>query len=378
MDSLGKVEGRDLGVSPDTVRRSRRRLPPQMTRSVHSELRQLFFDTPLNSLLTAVTAISICAFAFAAVRWAFVTSVWTGHSPAACSGAQGACWAVISGNWRGILFGNYPFDQQWRSGVALAVFGAALILTIIVNVKNVRLTFSVWVASLVVFILMMQGGVLGLQTVESDRWGGIPITIFVFLCSATLGFPLAILMAVGRTGRLFSARAVSVFIIEAIRPVPLIAVLFCTDLLLPMALPQVLNPGKLGRVIISMAFFYACYQAEVIRAGLQAVSHGQIEAARALGLGQRQIVRLVTLPQALRLTVPSTVNLLVVALKDTSLIVTVGLFDFAATASAAFSGNAWRAYSNEVYVVVAIVYLFMTLTLTWLGHTYERKLAANA
>ncbi|MBS0221795.1 MAG: amino acid ABC transporter permease [Proteobacteria bacterium] len=374
METLGKVAALPAAVGTQPHKRPR----PRVIRSLQTQVRRVLFDTPLNAVVTVLTATAIAIVGFYVVRWAFLDSAWVASSPAGCAKAQGACWAVIVKNWQGILFGNYPAEQRWRPEVMLGVFGAALVFTIAVNVRNFRLTLGVWLVSLVVFVLLMRGGVFGLQTIESDRWGGIPITIFVFLCSVTLGFPLAIVLAVARTGRLVSARTISVFLIEVLRPVPLIAVLFCTDLLLPMALPNALDPGKLGRVIICMGVFYACYQAEVIRAGLQAIPHGQIEASRALGLGPLQIIRLVTLPQALRLTVPATVNLLVVALKDTSLIVTVGLFDFAATATAAFSGNEWRPFSNEVYIVVALVYLLMTLTLTWLGHSLERRLAKNA
>lgn len=362
--------------APPSAAVSHRRPPPPAAKAWVAPLRGLL-GSPRDTLLTLLTLAALGLAVPEVLRWGLFDSVWVAGSAEVCKAAKGACWAVIENRWRLIFFGIYPVAQQWRPLLALGAIAAASAVTLGIGPKRPRLVGALWVGTLAAFIVLMGGGVAGLPAVVSDDWGGVPVTIFVFLCSVILGFPIAIALAIARTGRLVSGRIVSTALIEVIRPLPLITVLFCADLVLPMALPEVLNPGKLGRVILSMGVFYACYQAEIIRGGFRAVPRGHLEAAKALGLKASQTMWLIILPQALRATIPATVNLLVVALKDTSLIVIIGVFDFLAGANASFSGNEWQPYFDEVYIVVAIVYLAMTLTLTQLGRACERALPQN-
>jgi general L-amino acid transport system permease protein len=163
--------------------------------------------------------------------------------------------------------------------------------------------------------------------------------------------------------------------IEVVRGVPLLTILFCAAVVAPLALPDVISPITINRVILAMALFYACYQAEVIRGGMRAIRATEIEGAQALGLKPVQVTALIVLPQAIRFTIPATVNLVVVAFKDTSLVVIVGLFDFLASANTAIASDAWAPFFAEIYLVVALVFLIITNGLTWLGRLAERKLA---
>jgi general L-amino acid transport system permease protein len=219
----------------------------------------------------------------------------------------------------------------------------------------------------------MGGGAFGLKRVPTDEWGGLPLSIFVFLGTVLLGFPLAVLLAFGRASRLPAIRVVCTAAIEIVRAMPILTILFCAAIVIPLMLPGWLNPGKLYRIIAAMAFFYACYQAEIIRGGLQGVPPGQMDAALSLGLTPLRAKLLVALPQALRYTIPATINQIVVALKDTSVLLIVGLFDFLASANTAISKDEWVRYFPELYMVVAAAFLVMTSVLAGL----ERRFAGS-
>ena len=208
----------------------------------------------------------------------------------------------------------------------------------------------------------------------ADDWGGLPLSIFVFIATVLLGFPFAIVLALGRGSRLPALRIACTGAIEIVRAMPILTILFCAAIVIPLMLPGLLNPGKIYRVIVAMAFFYACFQAEIIRGGLQGVPPGQVEAAMSLGMTPLQTKILVELPQALRYTVPATINQIVVALKDTSMLLVVGLFDFLASANTAISKDEWARYFVELYLFVAIVFLVLTSAVAGL----ERRFVGDA
>jgi general L-amino acid transport system permease protein len=219
----------------------------------------------------------------------------------------------------------------------------------------------------------MRGGILGLAPVPTDTWGGLPLSIFVFIATVLAGFPLAIALALGRGSRLPAVRVVCTGAIEIVRALPILTILFCAAIVLPLALPGWLDPGKIWRVIAALAFFYACFQAEIIRGGLQGVPEGQRLAAISLGMTRLQARWLIELPQALRYTVPATINQIVVALKDTSMLLVVGLFDFLASANTAISKDDWARYFAELYLFVAVVFLVLTSVLSLLESRFVRS-----
>ena len=154
------------------------------------------------------------------------------------------------------------------------------------------------------------------------------------------------------------------------RALPILTILFCAAIVVPLMLPDWLNPGKMYRVVLAMAFFYACFQAEIIRGGLQGVPSGQVHAALSLGMTPLQTKVLIELPQALRYTVPATINQVVVALKDTSMLLVVGIFDFMASANTAISKDEWARYFAELYLFVAAVFLVLTTVLAGLERRF--------
>jgi general L-amino acid transport system permease protein len=344
--------------------------PPRI--GLIGRLRSRLFATPVDVALVIVL-VALGAYAVPKIlQWAVVDSVVDADTPGACAAAAGACWAVIHHHARVILFGLYPYAEQWRAGLALVVVALALAATFALGAARLRWVVSLWIATALVFIVLLAGGVFGLKAVPTDAWGGLPLSIFVFIATVLLGFPLAILLALGRGSRLPAVRIVCTGAIEIVRALPILTILFCAAIVIPLMLPDWLNPGKIYRVILAMAFFYACFQAEIIRGGLQGVPRGQVDAALSLGMTPLQTRVLIELPQALRYTVPATINQVVVALKDTSMLLVVGIFDFLASANTAISKDEWARYFVELYLFVAAVFLVLTSVLAALERRFVR------
>jgi general L-amino acid transport system permease protein len=350
-----------------------KRPPPRGRAGLLGWLRIHVIATRVDALL-AVALVGLAVYALPRLfRWAILDSVFLSDTPSVCRDALGACWAIISSHARVMFFGLYPFDEQWRAVCALTAVLGALVATFVVGPLRLRPIACIWIATALVFVGFMGGGLPGLAPVSSDKWSGLPLTIFVFLGTVVLGFPVAIALALGRAGSLPAIRLFCTLVIEIVRSVPLLTILFCAAVVAPLLVPGWFNPTKTYRVILAMALFYACYQAEVVRGGLQGVPKGQSEAALSLGLTRGKTVMLVLLPQALRITIPATINLVVVALKDTSMIVVVGLFDFLASANTSISSDAWAPFFGEVYLVVAGTFLALTSALAALGRRADRR-----
>ncbi len=323
-------------------------------------------DLVLAAILVIFAAWTLPRF----VRWAFLDSVVAADTPGVCAAAAGACWAVVTAHARTIVFGLYPYGEQWRAGIALFIVALALATTFVLGVSRLRYVVALWIGAATVFIVLMAGGIFGLARVPTDAWGGLPLSIFVFIATVLIGFPLAIVLALGRGSHLPAVRAVCTAAIELVRAVPILTILFCAAVVLPLMLPSWLTPDKMFRVVLAMAFFYACFQAEIVRGGLQGVPVGQVHAALSLGLTPMQTKMLVELPQALRYTVPATINQIVVALKDTSMLLVVGLFDFMASANTAITKDEWSRYFAELYLFVAAVFLVLTTVVSRLERRF--------
>jgi general L-amino acid transport system permease protein len=344
------------------------RAPPQG--GIGGWLRSHVVATRVDVVLAIALLAMAAYFAPRLVRWAVVDSVVAADTPKACAAGAGACWAVVRYHLRVILFGLYPYEEQWRAALALVAVALALAATFMLGARRLGRVVATWISAAAIFVLLMNGGVLGLEYVSADQWGGLPLSLFVFMASVLLGFPLAILLALGRGSSLPAIRLVCTAAIEVIRALPILTILFCAAVVVPLMLPGWLTPGKIHRVILAMAFFYACFQAEIVRGGLQGVSPGQRHAALSLGLTPLQSKWRIELPQALRYTIPATINQVVVALKDTSMLLVVGLFDFMASANTAISKDEWARYFAELYVFVAAVFLALTSVLAGLERRF--------
>jgi general L-amino acid transport system permease protein len=231
---------------------------------------------------------------------------------------------------------------------------------------------------------MLLGGAFigsdGLPIVDTSNWGGVLVTLLIAAVGIVFSLPLGIALALGRRSRLPIIRMISVVFIEFVRGVPLITVLFMANTMLPLFVPQEWSPDRLLRPLIGVALFAAAYMAEVVRGGLQAISKGQYEGADSLGLNYGQKMRLIILPQALRIVIPGIVNTFIGLFKDTTLVTIVGIFDFMKTIEASMIDSAWATPTTRAtgYAFAAIFYFVCCWGMSRYSVGVERKLAAGA
>ncbi|PLK48852.1 amino acid ABC transporter permease [Uliginosibacterium sp. TH139] len=306
------------------------------------------------------------------LSWGLVHAIWSSDLEA-CRAARGtgACWGVIVEKHRLLLFGRYPFEEQWRPLLAtlliIAVLGAACWRQLW------QLRFAALAGLILLLaVALMRGDIGGLSPVPTKLWGGLPLTLLVSLGGTLLAFPLAVLLALGRRSSLPLLRSLCVTYIELIRGVPLISLLFMAAFLFPLLLPTAWRLDILPRVIVSIAAFAAAYLAEVIRGGLQAIPAGQLLAARALGMRTWQALLWIVLPQALRKALPALVNSFVGIFKDSSLISIVSLHELTGALSLALGGDAdWRSFYLEGYLFIAFIYWAFCFALSRVGKRLE-------
>ena len=216
----------------------------------------------------------------------------------------------------------------------------------------------------------------GLTEVETDRWGGLLVTMVIAVTGIAASLPIGIALALGRRSKMPIVRLVSVIFIEFWRGVPLITVLFMSSVMLPLFLPENVDFDKLLRALIGVALFSAAYMAEVVRGGLQAIPRGQYEGAMALGLRFWQMMRMIILPQALTLVIPGIVNTFIGLFKDTTLVLIIGLFDFLGTIQASFTDPTWASPVQTMtgYIFACFVYFCFCYGMSQYSTYMERRL----
>jgi len=363
-----------------------RERPPAGTVGPVAWARQNLFGSWLSTAVTLALGYLLIRWCTEFISWAVIHAVWSvpetasgQPNPAACQAAQGtgACWAVIGEKYRFILFGRYPFDQQWRPAICIALFLGLYAASAMRRFWRRELIY-IWIVTLTLIGLLMWGGFAGLPYVPQDEWGGLPITLMLATFGLAFAFPLAVLVALGRrTKSLPAIKTLSIVYVELIRGVPLISLLFMASVMIPLFLPEGVNFDKLLRAQIAIILFAGAYLAEVVRAGLQALPRGQYEAADALGLTYWQKTRMIILPQALRLVIPPLVNTFIGFFKDTSLVLIIGIFDLLTSGKVAISEPIWSAYSTEVYLVIALIYFLFCYAMSSYSRGLERRLAGD-
>jgi general L-amino acid transport system permease protein len=286
----------------------------------------------------------------------------------------GACWGVVAEKNRLIIFGRYPFEEQWRPLVATLLM-LGLLLASCVRAFWKPWLGLLWLAVLAIFFATMFGGVLGLSRVETDRWGGLPLTILLAALSIAMAFPIALLVALGRRSGMPAIRSACTVYVELIRGVPLISVLFMASFMFPLFMPQGFSIDVLIRVLVGITVFAAAYMAEVIRGGLQAIPKGQVEAAATLGLSYWQTQRKVVLPQALALVVPGIMNGFISTFKDTSLVTIVSLYELTGAMGLALNSDVdWRPFKIEAYLFIASIYFIFCYSMSRYSRWVEQQL----
>jgi general L-amino acid transport system permease protein len=335
-------------------------------------IRTNLFKGWFNSILTLITVYILWVIIPPLIRWAFIDSLWF-STGAECKQIDGACWSIIPANIRFIIFGFYPYDQQWRPLVAMALLIALLFYSRNRDHWKKPLVYA-WILGLFLMGLLMKGGLFGLTTVESTQWGGLPLTLLLSIFGLTAAYPLGIVLALGRRSKMPAVKTLSIMYIELIRGVPLISLLFMSSVVFPLFLPEGVNINNIIRAQVAIILFTAAYIAEVVRGGLQAIPIGQYEAAESLGLNYYLTMRLIVLPQALKIVIPPSVQQLISAFKDTSLVVIIALFDVLKTTQTILSDPQWMGFSAEAYIFVASIYFLCCFFMSNYSRRLEREL----
>jgi general L-amino acid transport system permease protein len=350
------------------------RPPPRSAAGPVRWLLANLFDGWRNALATLVV-LGVLAWCLPPLLdWAVLNAVFVPDS-AACRAAvgRGACWGVVAEKYRLILFGRYPYAEQWRPLVASAMLITLLAISCYRHFWR-RWLLVAWVVVLSAGFALMSGGVPGLAPVETARWGGLPLTLLLSTVSLVLASPLAIAVALGRQSKMPAIRTICVTYIELIRGVPLISVLFMASFLFPLFMPQGTTIDVLLRVLAGMTLFGAAYLAEAVRGGLQALPKGQVEASQSLGLSSWQTTRKIVLPQALRLVVPAIMNSFIGGFKDTSLVTIVSLYELTGALQLALGDAQWRKFFLEGQLFVAALYFIFCFSMSRYSRWVERHL----
>ncbi|RCL78695.1 MAG: amino acid ABC transporter permease [SAR116 cluster bacterium] len=352
--------------------------PPPGTTGALGWIRNNFFSSITNTILTILFAYLVYLLVAGAGDWMVLSAVFDADSRTACRAIDdGACWAVITRRIGQFVYGFYPDAERWRPNLAflLLFVAAAPLLYPDLPGRKYLLWFSL-IYPVVAFFLIV-GGIFGLPVVETSTFGGFMLTMIVGITGITASLPLGILLALGRQSNLLSVRVISVSFIEFMRGVPLITLLFVASTMLNYFLPPGTDFNLLVRVLIMVTFFAAAYIAEVIRGGIQAIPNGQYEAADALALSYWQKTRLVTLPQALKISIPGIMNTFIGLYKDTTLVVVIGLLDPLGIGRASLADSNWNGLSTEAYLFVALFFFVSCFIMSRYSLWLERRLARS-
>ena len=380
-------------------------------------VRTNLMSTWYNALLTAVVLALLVFFLKIALVWVFLD----------------ADWDAVRSNLKLFLVGQYPVEEMWRVGVGILMFTLLLgvswgvwggvlrtfgRVTVIGLVALAFFPFSLgelsvegrlwilanpgmvgvgylmaraplirprrvvmaWVAAFFLVIVLLRGieGVSALPEVSTTLWGGLLLTFLLAIVGIVASFPLGVLLALGRRSNLPAVKSLSVLFIELVRGVPLITLLFMTQIILPLFLPEGLRLDRVLRALLAITLFSSAYMAENVRGGFQAVPAGQIEAGKALGLSGPHVMAFIILPQALRAVIPAIVGQFISLFKDTSLVVIVGLLDIVGIGKSIVLGNvAWIGSQREVYVFIAAVFWVFTYSMSYASQKLEEALGVG-
>jgi His/Glu/Gln/Arg/opine family amino acid ABC transporter permease subunit len=195
-------------------------------------------------------------------------------------------------------------------------------------------------------------------------------TLRLAIPAIVLGFLLGIFIGLARLASTPWIRVPATVYVEFFRGVPLVMVIFWMWFIIPQLLRIPLP--EYGVALTAFVIFEAAYFGEIVRAGVQSVSGGQVEAARALGLTGAQGMAYVILPQALRNMVPALVTQMIVLFKDTSLASIIGYVDLTKAAQIV---NNREIKPFELYLFIAVVYWICTYSMSRLARRMERRLS---
>lgn len=390
-------------------------LPPPTERfSLLGWLRKNLFGSWLDALLTVFSLIFIYFVVTRFVNW----------------GLNSAQWEVIPVNLRLFMVGQYPIDEVWRIwlaidllvflvGISWAVWikrisgwvgifllSLPILLALLDFVLRVRINLlllsaaglagwavgqwqpklmrriavNAWIWVFPLFIVLVRGlfdDNSVLPAVPSNFWGGLLLTFLLTVVGIVFSFPLGVLLALGRRSNMPVVRWICIGLIEVVRGVPLITILFMAQFMLPLFLPGGMTVDRVLRAMVGVTLFSAAYLAENVRGGLQAIPNGQYEAAYALGLNGFQTMSRIILPQALRAVIPILVGQFISLFKDTSLVAIVGLFDLLGVADLVLAQPKFLGRQLEVYFFISLIYFVFSYGMSYVSQRLEKSLGVG-
>ena len=397
--------------------------PPAGQSGIMLWLRTNLFSSWINTLMTLVSIYLLYLIIPPLLNWAVLDAVINAASRAECRAIDnGACWAFIANRINILTYGFYPNESQWRVNLSFVLMIAALVPVLFDNIpfRKAGLIYSclfpliaLWlligdqaanlIPGTISFIVNLIPNILNLlfeavfgvedlfptlhlpnifdkneyallSWVGTDEFGGMMLNTIIGVTGITFSLPYGIALALGRQSHLPIVRTISVCFIEFIRGVPLITLLFVASTMLNYFLPPGTTFDLLLRVLIMVTLFASGYIAEVVRGGLQSIPNGQYEAANSMGLKYWQSMRLVVLPQALKVSIPGIVNTFIGLFKDTTLVLIIGLLDVLGIGRSSLADTKWNGLSNEVYISIAIFFFIACFGMSRYSIYLEGKL----
>lgn len=336
-------------------------------------LRINLFKTKSQSVISICLILILIYFFILIIDWSIINATFYGTSKKNCN-TNGACWVFIRVHWEQLLFGSYPNDELWRIYLALSLLIAmGVIAKLKLTSFNTLLILTFIILPISEFFLIY-GGIFNLKIIDTHLWGGLLLTLIIAISGIIFAFPIAILAALGRRSTMPVIKTIATAYIEFIRGVPLISLLFMASVMFPLFMPQGFHINKLLRALVAIILFQGAYLAEVIRAGLNAIPKGQYESSKALGFNYWPMMYCIILPQALRIVIPGIVNSQIALLKDTSLILIIGLFDFLGIAQALTTQGQWLGMNLEGYTFCAAIYWLLCFSMSQYSQRLEIRL----
>jgi len=345
---------------------------PLGTKGLIHWAKENLFSSILSSILTILSVYLLYVTIPPLLDWLIFDATWSGTKEEITK--DGARWIFIIEKFNQFIYGFYPEELYWRPNLALVIF--AVYIIIFKKVHNIKVKAFILISFPIITYTLVSGG-LGLEVVETEKWGGLLLTIIVASVGIIASFPIGILFALGRQSNMPIIKTISVIYIEFIRGVPLITLLFMSSVILPLFFPEGMDFDKLLRALIGITLFQAAYIAEVVRGGLQAIPKGQYEAADAMGLSYWQSMGLIVLPQALKISIPNIVGSFISLFKDTTLILIIGLFDVLAMVTLTNSDTDWLGFETEGYVFVTMIYWIICFSMSRYAKSIEDKFNTN-
>ena len=347
--------------------------PPISEIGVIKWLHENLFSSLFNSILTLFALYLLYLIIPPLADWLYFGAEFGNVANDQCT-REAACWTYIGKKLNLYIYGFYPEEHYWRIHLTFALVAVFSFIPRLFknNPHRFKLIAFLFISYPILAFYLLYGGI-GLEVVETHKWGGLTLTIIIAAVGIVASFPIGILMALGRQSKMKVIRFFSVLYIEFIRGVPLITILFMASVVLPLFFSEGIDVDKLLRALIGITLFQAAYIAEVIRGGLQAIPRGQYEAADAMGLSFFQKTSLIILPQALKISIPNIVGSFISLFKDTTLVLIIGLFDMLAIVGLSTSDVNWLGRETEGYVFVAFVLWIILYSMSKYSKNIEKR-----